>query len=464
MFSRSAWAIKPARNLRQNERLVNPLWSPYRSAMAAPVTPAQFLASIPSVGDDMCTRIKKSLIDGPTDFYELVNWMFNSDGTISTAFAESLCTELQALGCVSGGGVTSSTTSGGAVPDAVSDLEVSDGYGSSGVYGRFTPPAGATGYDLYRSETNDFATARRLVSNYLIGQAACPDVPASLSYDPNVSMADSQDFVTFFDDCSQPAGGYPLVGPYDTLYYWVVARNASGASGVSNGGVAAVGRQVMISPFIGVSSGNALVGFPYTVPGGVTKLRITVRGNRSSGAGGGNSYGGGGAGGVVVASAVYNVAGGEIVSVEGLEAATEGAFESNGTTAADVVAKIDGVEVIRVSATAAGVYNPAGGGTGGPGGDSGNVTFSSGSNQTVWDGRAGANASGAIGGCGGTSYWEAKPGCNHYCLPPTVSCFFPGFGVGPGGGSCADGGDPLIDDAWITGGPGTSGSVKLIVG
>jgi hypothetical protein len=50
----------------------------------APVTPQDFLDNIPSPNDAMCDRIKKSLIDGPTDFYELVNWMFNSDGTTST--------------------------------------------------------------------------------------------------------------------------------------------------------------------------------------------------------------------------------------------------------------------------------------------------------------------------------------------------------------------------------------------
>jgi hypothetical protein len=95
--------------LRQNERLVNPSRSPYRSAMA-PVTPQDFLDNIPSPNDAMCDRIKKSLIDGPTDFYELVNWMFNSDGTISTAFAEAICLKLQAINCAELSPTTTSTT------------------------------------------------------------------------------------------------------------------------------------------------------------------------------------------------------------------------------------------------------------------------------------------------------------------------------------------------------------------
>lgn len=103
--------------------------------MAAPVTPAQFLASIPSVGDDMCTRIKKSLIDGPTDFYELVNWMFNSDGTISPEFAEALCTELQALGCVSAGTSTTTTNS--------TTTGTSESFTTPGTYNR-TVPDGVT--------------------------------------------------------------------------------------------------------------------------------------------------------------------------------------------------------------------------------------------------------------------------------------------------------------------------------
>lgn len=80
--------------------------------MAAPVTPQDFLDNVPSVDDPPCTRIKKALIDGPTDFSLLISWMFNADGSFSTQFISELCAALNSSGCT-GGTVTTSTTSDG---------------------------------------------------------------------------------------------------------------------------------------------------------------------------------------------------------------------------------------------------------------------------------------------------------------------------------------------------------------
>jgi hypothetical protein len=79
--------------------------------MAAPVTPQDFLDNIPSPGDSMCDRMKKAFIEGPEDFYTLMNWMFNADGTFSANFLADLCDALNDAGCGGGGGGGGTTTS-----------------------------------------------------------------------------------------------------------------------------------------------------------------------------------------------------------------------------------------------------------------------------------------------------------------------------------------------------------------
>lgn len=54
--------------------------------MAAPVLPDDLKLLIPSPTANMCEAFAKALIAFPTKIWQLVKWMFNSDGTLSTLF------------------------------------------------------------------------------------------------------------------------------------------------------------------------------------------------------------------------------------------------------------------------------------------------------------------------------------------------------------------------------------------
>jgi len=59
--------------------------------MPAPVLPSDFEAIIVQPEDDLCTGLKKTLIQLPILIYKLWSWMFNADGTISQDYLNELC-------------------------------------------------------------------------------------------------------------------------------------------------------------------------------------------------------------------------------------------------------------------------------------------------------------------------------------------------------------------------------------
>lgn len=78
----------------------------------SPVLPADWKALIPNPAGGQCDELDKAILQSPQADFLFQSYMFNSDGSISTAFATDLCTALGLIGC-SGGGTTSSTTTSG---------------------------------------------------------------------------------------------------------------------------------------------------------------------------------------------------------------------------------------------------------------------------------------------------------------------------------------------------------------
>lgn len=57
--------------------------------MAAPFTPAEIKALLPSPTANMCTAFARALLALPAKFYELVSYMFNADGTTNIEFLQA---------------------------------------------------------------------------------------------------------------------------------------------------------------------------------------------------------------------------------------------------------------------------------------------------------------------------------------------------------------------------------------
>lgn len=376
-----------------------------------PVLPPDFKAVIPNPSDSVCTQFVKALLQFPYRLWLLVSWMFTDSGAISDNFGNAICAKLTELGCTSGGGTTTTTTgtgtttttttTSGTPPAAPNDLEMSQGLGygigtgggDRRLFGRFTKTANSVSYKIYRNTVDNFNTSTLIstgnvpVRNDILGPL--PDL--------NVPMYDGEDFITFYDTT--------ITNLSTVYYYWIKAVGVGGAtSAASNAGVGASGWAGQKSPF---NAGNYIgltEGFDYTIPAGRSKVRIVAYGVGGDGAGGGELYGGGGGGGCALGIAEYDVVPGDVLSVVNDIANTgsDTPAETSGSSHPDMVISLNAVEIMRFVSGAGGVYNPAGGGSGGA---AGTVLFTSGDNQVTKAGRPGYAASGVNGGNGGASYF-----------------------------------------------------------
>ncbi len=78
--------------------------------MASPVVPQDFLALLPNASNGVCNEMDKMTLQTPQTLLDLATYLFNEDGTVTTAFATDICSALVLIGCA--GGTTSTTTAG----------------------------------------------------------------------------------------------------------------------------------------------------------------------------------------------------------------------------------------------------------------------------------------------------------------------------------------------------------------
>lgn len=162
----------------------------YSHIMSSPVVPEDFRASIPAVNGNFCQKFLASFSLGKL----MASWsayFMNEDGSPGPDFVADIC----ALGCVGSG-----TGTGGGAGIQAPLIFASDGDFSDLVRITWDAVQGATSYDIFRSVTNDSASAVAIKSGEL---------------------------TALYQDSTVVPGNY--------YYYWVKARTLSGISSFSNG-------------------------------------------------------------------------------------------------------------------------------------------------------------------------------------------------------------------------------------
>lgn len=201
--------------------------------MPSPVTPQDFKDVVPSASAGICEKFLKVFLRFPVLVYNLVNWMFNADGTVSDAFKAEV-----------GGGADTVALA------APTNVSASDGTFTDKVTITWSPVSGAAYYEVYRSLTNDSAAATLLSS------------PTLTTYDDSAVMDDT------------------------TYFYFIKAKNASdtsafsasdtGFSDTSGGGGGGSSGELNFTP--GQTS--------WEVPTGVTTVEVQLWGSGGGGGGG----------------------------------------------------------------------------------------------------------------------------------------------------------------------------------
>lgn len=283
---------------------------------------------------------------------------------------------------------------------AISDLIASQGFSATndGVISLWwTPPSGATKYDIYRHTANDFASATKIMSNVTPETGNVVDVTIEQAYDNTGAI------VAFH---TPPSGS-------TKYYFWVVAKKDSPPA-VSPESNAAQGWVNITTDEPGIlDRGSLNNGDSYVVPGGVVRIKMVVYGQGGGGAGGGNIYGGGGGGSAPACSIEFAV-----VATDTIDLATtpnqdttgNAPASTNGTNGAVVDVKLNGVSVLTIIGGSGGVYSSSGNGAGGA-----KSTGASGSALvTAWPTLDGNAASGSAGGRGGAAFPQAQLAAAHF--------------------------------------------------
>ena len=406
-------------------------WSPvtgatqyklYRSSTSS-FSGAALIATITAPTVTYDDPVDADLIAGTNYWY----WARATDGTNTSALSNR-----DQGRAASGGGIGEL--------DAISDLRATIGFNYSFVALVWTPPAGATHYDVWRGTTNVFAAATKIYSD------KSPAATTLLLHpDNNPPFWDNVGEVVLYDTPPSATTDY---------YYWVVAERSSppAVSPESNDALGRINAPAIYNLVTEVLDFNNPT---VAVPVGATKMWAVVFGGGGGGAGGNETYGGGaGGGGAVVREAFTVVAADDIDLVltpnnetTGNAASTIGG--ANGTVA---VLKINTVTKITANDGKGGSFSFAGGGAGGAGSTGSSGTTS----PTIYEGDAGIAGSGSSGGRSGYSFSQRRN--------PMADAF--GDFNGDGGPAHAGSGAKAvsINPTLSVGGYGGSGKVFLVFG
>lgn len=302
----------------------------------------------------------------------------------------------------------------------VTDLEASQGQGSgqgqqSFIYLTFTAVAGADGYDILRSETNDVATATII--------------------DRNRQPFDNSEDFRFYPSGENPVKPYFVNGGnylcyqdvlgstdhYKQFFYWVIPKKMQGGQATAVGQVTAVAAVGWEAGDGATSSAGAVadalqVGrLSIVVPSGRTKAWIALNGCAGSGAGGSDIAGGGGGGGPGFTSGLLAVTGGDTLAIVYTpnNDPTRASQLTNGANGSEVSITLNGVPVMTISGGGGGVYDAGGAGAGGAGGV---VTLNSVGGGAAFNGRDGLPAITVSlkGGRSGSSHFGFRTAPAHF--------------------------------------------------
>lgn len=276
--------------------------------------------------------------------------------------------------------------------DAISDLRATVGFGYGYIALVWTPPAGATHYDVYRGTTVDFEDAELLYEDVVpYPTTSLADLTAPTCYD-NV-----EEIVLYDTPVTGPPVEVPI--PDEDFFFFVVAKKNSPPA-VSPESNVALGR---INPPAIYNLSTMTLQFgdddEYTVEAGITKMWAVLFPSGGGGAGAGTVYGGGGGGGAGVVMEEFDVAEGDVVTLvhtPSQDYTTNAAVATNGEDGALTELQINAVTKLSCDPGLGGVYSGAGGGAGGAVGvATGDV------DPTIYAGHAGMPGAGSSGGRSG---------------------------------------------------------------
>lgn len=365
-------------------------------------------------------------------------WISATNGTYTSAFSNS----------DTGHASTPATTL-----DPIDDLQATIGFGKGYIALVWTPPPGATHYDVYRHTADDFGAAVKIYSDLAPAPTTTLIHPDDDPFpEGKTAFWDNVDDVVLYDT---PMSGGITPAPItdEDFYYWVVPKKNSPP---------AVGPES--APAIGRISAPAIYNFheetllfgdfdEYIVGPDETKMWVTLFPSGGAGGGGNQVYGAGGGGGGGVVQEAFTVAEFDVITIvhtpSELNTSTT-PYQTNGADGALTELKINGVTKMTAEAGKGGLWNAAGGGLGGAG-DTGSGTTS----PTIYDGRAGLPASGADGGRSGYHFSGRRM--------PKVT--YTGGGAYDGNGLVGSGASRFASEATLSvGGSGTSGTAYLSFG
>ena len=341
------------------------------------VTPAQAKALIPAANTSICYKVIQLFIRLPTFIYLLVSEMKNSDGTWSDSFKAALGLTVGGLG----------------IPGNVT---ASDGTYSTYVRITWSAVTSAQSYTVWRSTTNDSTVATQIGS------------PPSLTLDD----------------------GTVTVG--QRYFYFVKAVNAGGVSLFSAGDAGNAGAAAIPTSTARHFDDTGT----WSVPTGVTSVRVDTYGGGGEGGGGAQSIGstgwvaygggGGGAGGHTI-KLLQVVSPGQTLTITiGKSVSGENQFLQANVAASGGSGQFTSV-VNTTTLGDLGVAYGGGGGGGGRGGTggtagtagSGSETVNAGIAGTIGTGGAGGTATyGAGGAGGGTGTAGTRGSSGHVIITP----------------------------------------------
>lgn len=209
----------------------------HNNHMSSPVVPSDVKSIIPSVNGNFCQKFTASLAL-PKLMSDWFSYMYTESGEFTADFIADIC----AVGCVgTGDGTGGGGTGGGGTGVQAPLIFATDGDLLDRVRITWNSISGATSYDIYRSSTNNSATA----------------VPIKTG-----------ELTTAYEDEDVEVGIY--------YYYWAKTRTLSGISNFSNGDRGHAG--AVVTSLDTITTLDASKGFSYGIPGKVWLMWDKVNG------------------------------------------------------------------------------------------------------------------------------------------------------------------------------------------
>lgn len=119
--------------------------------MPSPIAPSLFQAVVPTAGGSVCDKFQKVFVTFPTLFSDWFSYVFNEDGSFTTAFLTDIC----AINCADLPVVSGPGPSGGPLGTTSLTQTPSD----ETVIINWTAVPGATNYEVARNTTPDVTSA-----------------------------------------------------------------------------------------------------------------------------------------------------------------------------------------------------------------------------------------------------------------------------------------------------------------